>query len=90
MPDMSEETQPTKSAEPTPEQLLKLLDLQIAANRAKRKESPGGRRTTIAMIGILLIILGTGAALLILQQVMADLPSAHPGPVATPPPQKSQ
>lgn len=82
--------QPTKSAEPTPEQLLKLLDLQIAANRAKRKEAPAGRRSTIAMVGILLIILGTGAALLILQHAVADLPSASPGSVPTSEVQKSQ
>jgi hypothetical protein len=86
---MSEEPQPNKSAQPTPEQLMKLLDLQIAASRAKRKESPK-RRSNVAVIGILIIILGIGVALLFLQQMVADLPPAAHGTNATPAAQKSQ
>ena len=73
MPDMSENSQPSKTSAPTPEQLLKLLDLQIAASRSRRRETPR-RRALVAVGAILFIILGALAALLILQQMVADLP----------------
>ena len=70
---MSEEPQPSKTNEPTPEQLLKLIDVQIATARARRRETPR-RRALVAVSAILLIVLGLLAALLILQQMVADLP----------------
>jgi hypothetical protein len=70
---MSDSTDPSKSPDATPEQLLKMLDLQIAMNRSRRRENPRRRATLIAM-AVLLIVGGALAALLILQQMVADLP----------------
>ena len=72
MPNMSETSHQTKSTEPTPEQLMQLLDLQIASQKARRK---GGRkhRGTLLVGGILLIVGGLFAALLVLQQMASDL-----------------
>jgi len=73
MPNMSETPHQTQSPQPTPEQLMQLLDLQIAMQRAKRK---GGRkhRATLIVGGVLLILAVTFAALFILQQMVGDLP----------------
>jgi hypothetical protein len=71
MPNMSDDQ--TKSAEPTPEQLLKLLDLQIAAKRERRAATPSRRGALIA-VALVVIICGALVALLILQQMIADLP----------------
>jgi TRAP-type C4-dicarboxylate transport system permease small subunit len=73
MPNMSESKDPIKAVDPTPEPLMKLLDLQIAAQRAKRKETPG-RRTTMIAVALVVIIAGALLAFLILQQMVADLP----------------
>jgi len=72
---MSETPHQTQSPQPTPEQLMQLLDLQIAMQRAKRR---GGRkhRATLIVGGVLLILAVTFAALFILQQMLGDLP--HP------------
>jgi len=72
MPNMTEAPHQTKSPEPTPEQLLQLLDVQIQSQRAKRG---GGRknRATFLVCGLLLILGGLFAALLVLQQMAGDL-----------------
>jgi hypothetical protein len=72
MPNMTETPHQTKSAEPTPEQLMQLLDLQIASQRAKRK---GGRkhRATLLAGGLLFILAAAFAALFVLQQLAGDL-----------------
>lgn len=74
MPDMSNNPQPSKPAEPTPEQLLKLLDLQIAASRSRRDQAPARRGLGIS-VALLLIIVAIVGALLILQQMVSDLPA---------------
>jgi len=71
---MSQDPQPSKPAEPTPEQLMKLLDLQIAASRAKRDQAPARRGLGIT-VALLVIIVAIAGALLVLQQMVADLPA---------------
>jgi hypothetical protein len=67
-----------RSADPTPEQLLQLLELQLSAQRAKRQQT-SAKRTTWRIFGILLIFGGAIAALLILQYAMSELSSRDPG-----------
>ena len=62
----------TKMPEPTPEQLLQALELQLQMQRAKRQRAAGGR-TAIRIGGIFLILGAVVAALLILQYAMAEL-----------------
>jgi hypothetical protein len=49
-------------ADPTPEQLLRLLDVQILQQRARRRAS-SARRAAILMAGLLIILAGTAFAL---------------------------
>jgi hypothetical protein len=74
MPDIVKDPQPNKSGEPTPDQLLIMLDLQIAAKRAQRQKSPR-RRLLVISLGLLFIVIGTMAALLLLHIFASDLPS---------------
>jgi hypothetical protein len=67
----------TKSSEPTPDQLLQMLDLQLQSKRALRQQSQGSR-TSFRLLGIILIIGGSGAALLFLQFLLSDLPEKEP------------
>ncbi|MEQ1860123.1 MAG: hypothetical protein ABMA13_09320 [Chthoniobacteraceae bacterium] len=73
---MPEIINPTKSTEPTPEQLLKLLEMQIATKRARRRTTPRHRAAVVAT-ALLLIVLGAVAALLILQQTVAEMPRGN-------------
>lgn len=73
MPNMSDSPQENKAPEATPEQLMKMLDLQIAATRHRREQSPARRATFLAM-ALLLIIGGALVAFLVLQQMISDLP----------------
>ena len=75
MPNMTETPHQTKSPKPTPEQLLQLIDVQIQSQRAKRKGAPK-HRATLLVGGLLLILGGLFAALLVLQQMASDL--RHP------------
>ncbi len=57
----------------TPEQLLQMLDLQLALRRAQR--GPAGRNRAMLLAGgVLFILIGAGVALLVLAQMLADLP----------------
>jgi cell division septal protein FtsQ len=71
-------SQQTKAAEPTPEQLLQMLDLQIAAQRSKRKGTARQRAALLAA-GLLLILVAAGGALLLLVQLLEDLPRPAAG-----------
>ena len=64
--------QQTETSQPTPEQLLQLLDLQLASERAKR---PGRsrNRTMILVFGLLAIVAAGGIALVVAQQILLDL-----------------
>lgn len=57
---------------------MKLLDLQIAAQRAQRHESPH-RRPTILIAALVIIFTAAGVALLILQQMVAEMPQGNRG-----------
>jgi len=67
----------TGTPEATPEQLVQLLDVQLAAQRSHRSNS-GRNRAIILVVGLLFIVAAAGAALLILDQMLADL--RHPRP----------
>jgi hypothetical protein len=67
----------TRSPEPTPDQLLQMLDLQLQSKRARRQQSQGSR-TTFRLFSIILIVGGSGAALLFLQFILSDLPEKEP------------
>ncbi|HEY3901061.1 MAG TPA: hypothetical protein VGM54_20785 [Chthoniobacter sp.] len=60
------------SPEPTPEQLVQLLDAQLAAHRSQRTKS-GRNRAIILVSGVLFIVVAAGAALLILDQMLMDM-----------------
>jgi hypothetical protein len=81
---MLNEPQQTKSPELTPEQLLTMLDLQIAAKKARKRGSSRSRGVLLAL-GLLLIIAGCLGALLILRQSVGDLSDKpRSSPVAAP------
>jgi hypothetical protein len=55
----------------TPEQLVQMLDVQLAAHRSHQSKS-GRNRAIILVSGILFIVAAAGAALLILDQMLMD------------------
>ena len=62
-----------ETAYATPEQLLQMIDTQLAMQRAQR--GPGGRNRAMLLAGgVLFIVIGAGVALLVLAQMLADLP----------------
>jgi hypothetical protein len=63
--------QENKTSEPTPEQLLKMLDLQMHAMRSKREHQ--SNRGTIRAASILLVLLVAGGALAALMMMLDDL-----------------
>ena len=63
----------TRNAPPTPEQLVKLLELQLSATRGRNAEDTGSRRVVVLAGGLLFIVAACGAALLILQYLLSDL-----------------
>jgi hypothetical protein len=67
----------------TPDQLLKILDLQIAEQRSKRHRSTRQRGLILAG-GVLLIIAGALVAFLVLQQMLLDLPRSNQREEPTP------
>ncbi len=64
-----------KSNDAAPDQLLNLLEAQIALARQKRAATDPGKRTAVLVGGILLIVGGCVAALLFLQQMLPELKS---------------
>ena len=63
----------------TPEELLRILDLEIAARRSHREK--GSRNRAIIMaFGVLIIVVAAGAALLVLDEMLADLRRGDPIP----------
>ena len=61
----------TETAQATPEQLLKLLDLQLSAQRQHR-ETSHRNRATILVLGVLFVVAAAAAALLVLGQMVED------------------
>lgn len=72
-----------KQVEPTvdsPDQLLRMLDLELAARKAKRTAT-AGQRAAILAGGLLFLMTGTTAALFYLFTMLADLPHREGGGV---------
>ncbi len=65
----------------TPEELLRMLDLQMAVQRAQRGTS-GRNRAMLLVGGLLFIFIAGGLALLVLSQMLADLPHDARRPAA--------
>ena len=74
-----------ESNEATPEQLLQMLDAQLAVQRSHR-EKAGRNRATILVVGILFIVVVATAALLVLQQMLVNLRSGDRMPASGPAP----
>jgi hypothetical protein len=73
----------TKADQPTPEQLLKMLDQQIAARKGRKKNTPA-RRAIVLAVGIFLILGGMLGALLLCQYMAQDLRRPQKNPAAAP------
>ncbi len=58
----------TKTSEPTPEQLLKMLDLQMDAMRSKRSHSTG--RAGIRIASVVLVLAVSAGALFFLMTLL--------------------
>ena len=70
---------PTPDA--TPEQLVQLLDTQMAMSRAKRGVT-NRNRAALLVGGVLFIFIAAGLALVILAQMVSDLPHGERQPTA--------
>jgi len=62
----------TESQDATPEQLLQMLDAEMAVHRSQREKS-GRNRATVLVAGVLFIVCAAGAALLVLEQMLTDM-----------------
>jgi hypothetical protein len=71
-----------KNSQPTPEQLLKLLDLQLDAMRTKRTAQ--GNRNAMRIASIMLVVILAAGALFVLMTMLNDmkhdLPHGHAKP----------
>jgi hypothetical protein len=64
----------------TPEQLLRLLDTQLAAQRAQRKK-PERNRAIFLVSSVLIIMAAAAVALMMLEQMLVNSPrEAHRAP----------
>lgn len=63
------ETQPVQQ---TPEQLARVLEIQLAAQRQKREKARGSRGLGLA-VGVVFIIIAAATALLILEHMLGEL-----------------
>ena len=62
-----------ETTQATPEQLLQILDARLAMQRAQR--GPTGRNRAMLLAGgVLFIIIAAGVALMVLSQMLAELP----------------
>ena len=71
-----------KTSQPTPEQLLKLLDLQMNSMRSKRSET--GSRNAVRAMSILTVLIVTAAALFYLMTMLDDARMERGGNAAKP------
>jgi hypothetical protein len=62
-----------ESTPQTPEQLLRLLDAQLDAQRARRKK-PERNRLAFLVSSVLVIMAAAAVALMILEQMLIDSP----------------
>ena len=77
-------TRETLPVQQTPEQLQRLLEVQLASQR-HRREKRSGSRVAVLVAGIVFILIGAGAALFLLDHILRDLRSSR-GPENAPPP----
>ncbi|MEO6740041.1 MAG: hypothetical protein ABIP20_07305 [Chthoniobacteraceae bacterium] len=63
---------PDKTQEANPEQLLKLLEVQVAAAR-ERRAAREGRRSKVGTIGLFIIIGGAALALWVLTLLLEEM-----------------
>jgi hypothetical protein len=61
------------STSQTPEQLLRLLDAQLAAQRARRKK-PERNRAVFLVSSLLIIVAAAAVALMILEEMVVNSP----------------
>jgi hypothetical protein len=66
----------TESNNATPEQLLQILEAQLAVQRSQHAKTGRNRATTLG-IGILFILIMAGGALLVLEQMLQDMRPAN-------------
>ena len=71
----------TETNDATPEQLIQMLDIQMAVQRSQREKS-GRKRAIVLVSGILFIVFAAGAALLVLDQMLMDMKSGDRMPVS--------
>ncbi len=73
--------QQIETPEPTPEELIRTLDIQLTNERGRRARRSRNRAVILAF-GLLAIVAVGGIALMVAQQMLADLQqrgaSAHP------------
>ena len=62
-----------ETTQATPEQLLQMLDARMALQRAQRGTT-GRNRAVLLAGGVLFILIAAGVALMVLSQMLADLP----------------
>jgi|GEM_PF-5495469 len=68
----------TKPQEATPEQLLKMLDLQLAQMRQKRAVEPGNKNA-IRVFSLCVIVFGAALALWVLMYMLDEMKPQKPG-----------
>jgi hypothetical protein len=76
MPNIAMNAEQNKSNEPTPEQLMRLLDFQIEAQRARRAAIPQ-RGGMFVAAGLLFIIFAAVASLILLSDMIPNLPRVN-------------
>ena len=64
--------QQIETSQPTPEELVQMLDLQLAGERNKRAGRSRNRALILAF-GVLAIVAAGGIALIVAQQMLIDL-----------------
>ncbi|MDQ3621934.1 MAG: hypothetical protein M3463_05510 [Verrucomicrobiota bacterium] len=67
-----------KSTDPTPEQLLKIMDAELLVARSRRPPRSGHRPVMLAA-GLLLILVALLSAFLVLRHMLADFPRSAGG-----------
>ena len=73
----------TETEGATPEQLLQILERELAFKRSHRPSS-SRNRAMILVAGIILIVVAAGGALLLLNEMVADMRQSGPAPQAAP------
>lgn len=61
-----------KNPQPQAEQLLKMLELQMAASR-KRRGATESKRSNVGVIGLAIIVIGAGFALWMLMAMLEQM-----------------